>query len=216
MFKRKTEPHPEEVFASRQQVDQFAVDAQQTPVRYRACLQDIKRLGSKGAYLDVGAGPGILASMLAQDNPDIHIVALEIAPEMIAFGQDYIAQQGLQQRIQYVTGDVQDREFMQTLGRFDLVYCAYTLHHFADPQGAIRSMLAAVKEGGVLYLHDLRRVWWLYWLPIGTGFCQSVRAAYLKAEVRDMLQQLGIITYEIRNVFPFLLSVTIRKAEPIP
>ena len=72
-------------------------------------------------------------------------------------------------------------------------------------------MMAALADGGMLYIYDLRRAWWLYWVPIHSGFWDSIRAAYVAQEVRQMLQELGIEWYEIKNVFPFMQAILISK-----
>ena len=71
--------------------------------------------------------------------------------------------------------------------------------------------MPALADEGVLYIYDLRRVWWLYWVPASSGFLNSIRAAYMSRELREMLRDLRIERYEIRNVFPFMQSVVIRK-----
>ena len=79
------------------------------------------------------------------------------------------------------------------------------------PKKVIRNLIRAVADDGVLYLHDLRRVWWLYWVPPYNGFFKSIRAAYLPKEARGMLRELGMDGYEIKREFPFMQSIIVRK-----
>ncbi|MEA1905647.1 MAG: methyltransferase domain-containing protein [Euryarchaeota archaeon] len=57
-------------------------------------------------------------------------------------------------------------ELMEELGEFDLVYSTLAMHHWKDPEKVIGNLLKVVGAGGVLFIHDLRRVWWLYYLPL--------------------------------------------------
>ena len=63
---------------------------------------------------------------------------------------------------------------------------------------------AIYQQGGVLFIYDMRRAWWLYWL------LEPVRASYLVREVRAMLQGLNI-KHEIRRQFPFTQMVVVKK-----
>jgi hypothetical protein len=76
----------------------------------------------------------------------------------------------------------------------------------------IDNLMACLTDYGVLYLYDLRRVWWLYWVPVHNGFFNSIRAAYVRGEIKEMLEGLRIECYDIKNEFPFMQSIIIRKS----
>ena len=173
--------------------------------------RDIREyLDIKGKYLEIGAGPGILTTEIARIHPTVEITAVELSQDMATVGREYVADNGFGDRMKFVVGDAEDESLINSLGKFDLVYCTYTLHHWADAEKAIRNLTPALADGGVLYLYDLRRVWWLYWPPIRNGFFNSIRAAYTPAEVRSMLQRLDFEHFEIKNEFPFMQSVFTR------
>lgn len=211
MFKRIEEFHQEETFADTEAVRQYAEKAEKSTMRYREFLKELKSLGIKGRYLEIGAGSGILAVTIAQDNPDVQITAVELSSDMVSVAREYVRSEGLQDRIQFVVGDAMDEDLINVLGKFDLVYCTFTLHHWKDPKKVIRNLTHVIADGGALFLYDLRRVWWLYWVPIHNGFFDSIRAAYVGTEIRGMFQSLGINLYEIRKVFPFMQSIIVRK-----
>ena len=166
----------------------------------------------KGKYLEIGAGPGILTAMIAEEDPDVHITAVEISSDMVTVAQEYIEEKKFQDRIHFVVGDASDEKIVRELGKFDLVYCTFTMHHWKDPERVISNLLKAVEDKGVLFIHDLKRVWWLYWVPIHNGFFDSIRAAYTSSEIKVIFQKLGINQYEIKKVFPFFLqSIIVRK-----
>lgn len=212
MFKRKIETHQEEALTGLESAKEYAEIAQKSALRYRDFLNNIKSLNIKGKYLDVGAGPGIQAGMIVQNDPDVEITALEISADMVTIGEDYLKSKGLQDRIQFVIGDATDEGLIKGLGKFDLVYSAYSLHHWKNPRKVIDNCMKGVADNGFLFIHDLRRVWWLYWIPIKNGLFNSIRAAYVGREIEEMLEGFNPECYEINNEFPFMHSVIIRKS----
>jgi len=211
MFERRVDTKQEEWFESIETAREYAEGAKKSTMKYRAFLETLKSLNIKGRYLDIGAGPGVLTVMIAQEYPDIEITALEVSPHMVSLGREYVEEKGLQDRIHCIPGDVNDAGLIETLGKYDLVYSTYTLHHWDDPKGVIRILLGTLKDGGALFIHDLRRAWWLYCLPIQNGFFYSIRASYRASEIREMIESMGIEQCVVKHEFPFLLSVIIRK-----
>ena len=211
MFERKVEAHQEESFSGLDNAKQYAESAKKSMLRYRAFLKNLGTLDIKGRYLEVGAGPGILTTEIARIHPIVEITAIELSQDMATVGREYVVDNGFEDRIKFVVGNAEDESLINSLGKFDLVYCTYTLHHWADAGKAIRNLTPALADGGVLYLYDLRRVWWLYWPPIRNGFFNSIRAAYTPAEVKSMLQKLDFAHFEVKNEFPFMQSVFVRN-----
>ena len=117
MFKRKVETYQEEAFEGIEAAKQYAEGARKSTFRYRAFLNHLQSLGIEGRYLDVGAGPGILAGIIAQNNPDVEITALEVSADMVAVGKNYLKSKGLQDRIEFVIGDATDEGLMKELGK---------------------------------------------------------------------------------------------------
>ncbi len=209
MFERKVESHQEEAFSGIENARKYAESAQKSMLRYRAFLENLQSLDVEGRYLEIGAGPGVLAVEIARTHPEVEITAVEISPDMATVGGEYVAENGLEDRIEYVIGDADDEGLIDSLGEFNLVYCTYTLHHWVDVAKTISNLNCAVANDGALYLYDLRRVWWLYWLPIHNGFFKSIRAAYTPAEVGSMLRGSGFEGFKIKNEFPFMQSIFI-------
>jgi ubiquinone/menaquinone biosynthesis C-methylase UbiE len=189
----------------------YAKMAEGSMVQYQGFLKHLKTLGVGGRYLEVGPGPGVLTTAVARQHPGVQITGVEMSPDMVSVAREVVEHAGLADRIQFLIGDAGDKSVFESLGQFDLVYSTYSLHHWQDPKRVIRNLMSVLADEGVLYLYDLRRVWWLYCLPIHNGFCVSVRAAYVPQEMCEMLRDLGIKHYEVRNVFPFMQSVLVKK-----
>ena len=211
MFERKVEAHQEESFAGLDNARQYAESAKKSMMRYRAFLKNLETLDIEGKYLEIGAGPGVLTTEIARIHPTVEITAVELSQDMATVGREYVADNGFEDRIEFVVGNGEDESFINSLGKFDLVYCTYTLHHWADAEKAIRNLSPALADGGVLYLYDLRRVWWLYWIPIKNGFFNSIRASYLVNEIKLMLRKLSIQNSEIQKEFPFMHSIFLKN-----
>jgi SAM-dependent methyltransferase len=177
---------------------------------YRVIVERISRLGVKRRYLEIGSGPAILTAMVAQAMPQAHITAVELLPDMITVAQEEVEKEGLTtDRINLIEGDAADAGLLDQLGQFDLVYSTYSLHHWDQPETVIENLLQAVTPGGTLFIHDLKRVWWLYWVPSRSGFILSIKAAYTPAEIRDLLAGMGMGRFEIQDGL-FYQSVVIR------
>jgi SAM-dependent methyltransferase len=205
---KRIESH-EEAISGIENARQYAEMAENhRNIMYGSFLDHIKSLGVKGRrYLEVGAGTGV------QDNPDVHITAVEISSGMVTVAREYIEEEKLEDRVRFVAMDAADDVMMEGLGEFDLVYSTLAMHHWKDAEKVIGNLLKAVGAGGVLFIHDLRRVWWLYYLPFrGSGFIASIRAAYMPDEIKTIFQRLDINRYEIKRRFPYFMhSIIVRK-----
>lgn len=211
MFDRKIEIHQDQAFEGLEAARQYAETAQKSTRRYMTFLERLETLGIEGRYLDVGAGPGILTGLVAEKFPRLEITVLELSEAMVSVGQDYITRRGLEGRINFVTGDAADEELIQSLGKFDLIFSTYTLHHWEYPRKVIDNLLAMLADDGLLFLHDLRRVWWMYWAPVNNGFFKSIRGAYVQSEIEELLQGIPPECYDIKHEFPFMVSAFIRQ-----
>jgi 2-polyprenyl-3-methyl-5-hydroxy-6-metoxy-1,4-benzoquinol methylase len=178
---------------------------------YRRFSYDIKQLNVPGHYLEIGAGAGILASIVAGQMPRVKITAIDLSTDMAHIANGYISEKGLLNRINYTVCDIGNGSAMQELGQFDLVYSFFSLHHWKRPQCALDHAWKAVKAGGTLYIWDLKRVWWLYALPVGGGFIESIRASFLSKEMEGMLKNLGIKNYSMKTLFPYFLHCIVAK-----
>ena len=202
--------HKEEPIQGAENSQQYE-EAHRGPAKivYRALHKDIKALMPSGHYLEVGAGPGTLAAMIAEGNPGVHITAVDISPDMVAVAKSHIEERNLQHNVHCAVADAKDAVAIESLGQFDLVYSAFSLHHWKDPGGCIGNLWNALKSDGILYIYDLKRVWWLYVLPFNNGFIESVRASYMPDEIEGLFRNFGITRYAITTLFPFFMQSAI-------
>ncbi len=162
-----------------------------------------RQLLKVGRFLEIGSGPGFLTRIMADRFPQAEINALELSPHMIAMAKKVVSRTQPSSRVRFIEGSVDNLCFMAHLGKFDLVYSTFSLHHWEYPVKAIKSMYHALRRGGLMMLHDLKRVSWLYSLPSQDGFISSIRAAYRPAEIKKMMALAGIKDFRIKTPFPY-------------
>ena len=194
--------HEEEAIVSINEVRRYAEAQRRVKFMYRPLAKELQALNIAGSYLEIGAGPGLLAAMLAEENKNLSITAIDLSVQMANIACEYFRGSQLQDRINYVVSDVNDENMIQGLGKFDLVYSTLSLHHWKEPEKSIKNMWQTVKDDGVLYICDFKRVWWLYFLP-GADF---IRASYNSGEIEEILQSSGISNYRIKTLFPFFMQ----------
>jgi predicted O-methyltransferase YrrM len=202
--------HKEEAISGARESQQYGArhDAH-ARLQYRALLREIAALNRAGRYLEVGSGTGFLATLVAEHNPAIHITALDLSANMVALAKAHIAEKNLHERISCARGDAGNAASIDQFGEFDVVYSAFSLHHWKDAEKAIANLWKAVSADGILYIYDLKRVWWLYYLPANGGFIESIRASYTPQEIRGLFQKLGIKKYKTTTLFPFFMQSVI-------
>ncbi|MES2923536.1 MAG: class I SAM-dependent methyltransferase, partial [Verrucomicrobiota bacterium] len=128
---------------------------------------------------DLGAGEGTLAQLLAQRAEKV--IAVDLSPKMVEFGQNLAAQNGLA-NLEYRIGDIEDPPIED--GTLDLAVLSQALHHAERPQRALDAAFRILKPGGRLIVLDLlqhhfdeaRELYADRWL----GFSESDLAAMLE------------------------------------
>lgn len=210
---QERQEHQQATVAGMEEARRFAESHRKyASAMYGKFPEHVKSLGGTGRCLEIGSGPATLTAMVAEHNPELEITALDISPAMVAVAREYVEEKKLQDRIHLVVGDAADEAVVAELGQFQLVYSFFSLHHWKDPQKLISNLLEATTEGGRIYLHDFRRLWWVRYLPLGSRDKQAVADAYTPGEVRALLARLGVRQYEIRTAFPCFQSLVITKS----
>jgi SAM-dependent methyltransferase len=209
---RERHEHQEATVAGVEEARQWAESHRKhAAMMYGKFPEYVRSLGGIRRCLEIGSGPATLAAMVAECNPQLHITALDISPDMVAVAREYIEEKKLQDNIHLVIGDAADEGVMGGLGQFDLVYSFFSLHDWEDPQKVISNLLEATTDEGRLYLHDFRRVWWARYLPLTSGEKHAIAGAYTPGEARALLGQLGVRQCEIRRAFPCFQSLVVTR-----
>lgn len=205
-------PHPDETGAViHDPTEYYEKLKKRAQAQFKPFHKLLNQMEIKGRYLEIGAGPGFLASAIAENILDVEITAVELDSDMIELGQKQIKEKGLEGRIRFIQGNVEDETFMSSLGKFDLVYSTFSLHHWKNPVQALKLMVKAVNETGTMLIFDFKRIWWLTYHPKHNGFLDSVRASYLPIEVKEMFKEIGIRKIKFKTPFPYFWQIITYK-----
>ena len=150
-----------------------------------------------GRYLEIGPGPGYQTGLVAEKYNPNEIIGLEYSSDMVKVAEEYINSKGLNNKIKFLNGAVENTELINKLGNFDLVYSTFSLHHWADPILGIKNLYNCLKDKGVLFIYDFYRGGILYYLKIKRGIWESIRASYTTEEIGGFLKNLNIQSNEL-------------------
>ena len=178
---------------------------------WKALAEALIKVLNYQVVADLGAGEGTLAQLLAQRAEKV--IAVDLSPKMVEFGQNLAAQNGLA-NLEYRIGDIDDPPIEPE--SLDLAILSQALHHAERPQRALDAAHRILKPGGRLMVLDLlqhhfeeaRELYADRWL----GFSES--------DLTGMLEKAGFA--EIETVvadretaaprFQTLLGIGVRKA----
>ncbi|NBD24001.1 class I SAM-dependent methyltransferase [Paenibacillus glycinis] len=100
--------------------------------------------------LDLGAGTGLLASMLLQKHPEARLTLVDLSDNMLAVAKERF---GGQPDIAYVC---QDYTSYSAEGEYDLIVSGLSIHHLSDEgkQAVYGQAFANLKPGGIFVNAD--------------------------------------------------------------
>jgi len=140
-------------------------------------LLDITDLDGK-TFLDVGSGSGLSS-----------LVAKELGADVISFDYDSESVKCTKQlaekysEIQWPVkqGSVLDETYMESLGKFDIVYSWGVLHHTGDLYKAMHNVLLPLKNKSILYIALYNDQGWIsqYWLCVKYLYNKNLLLKYL-------------------------------------
>lgn len=116
----------------------------------------IENLSGK-SLLDIGCGSGLFsysAFLLGAER----VVSFDFDVDSVEATRALWEKAGSPQNWVVVQGSVLDREYLETLGTFDLVYSWGVLHHTGSMWEAIRNAASLVAPGGLFYIALYNRV----------------------------------------------------------
>ena len=117
---------------------------------WKALAEALLKVLNYRVVADLGAGEGTLAQLLAQRAEKV--IAVDISPKMVEFGQALAVRHGLA-NLEFRVGDIEDPPIGD--GEVDLAVLSQALHHAGHPQAAIDAAFRILKPGGRLIVLDL-------------------------------------------------------------
>ena len=108
------------------------------------------------AVLDVGCGTGATLDAIVSAHPKVRAWGIDLSAEMIAKARERLAVGG-KRTGGAVDLQVADAEHLPLAdGTVDLVVCVDSLHHYPDPEAALREMRRVTRPGGGLVIGEWR------------------------------------------------------------
>jgi SAM-dependent methyltransferase len=173
--------------------------------------------GSYQTILDAGCGSGVFTFELAKRHPQASVVGIDSDGGLIARASAIADRAGLANCL-FQEGDVTRLGFD---GAFDLVVSVDNLEHVEDDIGALRTLLHALRPGGVLVVHvpGYERRWILLGRRVNFDVPGHVRPGYRAEDILAKLDEAGFeitkhhYTYGILETFTNNISYLVTGAD---
>ncbi len=153
--------------------------------------------------LDVGTGTALIPIEFCRSFPNLHMIAIDLATEMLKLAAANVERAGFSERIELRLVDAK-RLTYEDAG-FDSVVSNSIMHHIPQPLDSLTEMVRVLAPGGLLFVRDLLRPETEAELEalvqtytqgatpnMRQLFRQSLHAALTVEEVAEMLTQLGL------------------------
>ncbi len=175
-------------------------------------VRELEKYHPDGVLVDVGCGPGYLIAVVAKSLPQLHLIGVDVAQEMIQQAGSNISSAQTGGRVEFRQGNVQELPFEDNA--VDFVVSTLSLHHWSQPDQALREIRRVLKPQGQFLIFDLRRdarrcFYWI--LRFAQTFAVpspmrnvneptgSARAAYTPPEVEAFLARTLFQHYKIKS-----------------
>ncbi|MFF7814315.1 class I SAM-dependent methyltransferase [Streptomyces roseolus] len=100
--------------------------------------------------LDVGSGPGVITTVLAEAFPYAEAVAVDGTPELLERARARAEAQGLGARVSTLRAELPEET--GSLGEADLLWAGNSLHHIGDQRAALADFAKLIRPGGLIAL----------------------------------------------------------------
>ncbi len=158
---------------------------------------------------DLGAGEGVLSSMLAKQAQKVYCI--DNAPKMVEFGREIAQRHGLE-NVEYLLGDIESVPLDDA--SVDVALLSQALHHAIHPERAIAEAARILKPGGQVLILDLRehsfeKARELYadrWL----GFSENTLFGWLKESGFTMIETRLVTREEDEPKFETVLASAVK------
>ncbi len=184
---------------------------------HRLALNEMLKYRPVGLVLDAACGPGHLAVDIIRARPELKVLGVDSSEIMLRIATKNAADSGYQERISFCEGDVQ--ELPVDSGSIDFIISTGSLHHWPEPEKALKEFYRVLKSGGQFMLFDLRRdmptllypaVWLFqrYFMPEvlrrANGALGSIWSSFTPDELKDLLSSSPFASWNIKTRLAWL------------
>ena len=157
-MKRESLTH-ERVFRDKEYADAYA--KQHWKMAENFGQEFAKKLSSmgfqKGRIIDVGCGFGAMNLVLAERFVDSELVGIDLSEPLLQLAREAAEKAGHGERVRFEKADVQKIPYQDD--SFDVAFCVNMVHLVDDPIRMLNEIERVLKQGGLLFIADLRRSW---------------------------------------------------------
>ena len=172
-------------------------------------LNDLKGL----SFLDIGCGSGMHSLGAIRSGAD-RVVSLDYDPDSVKTTEYLYQYAGSPNNWKIIQGSILDAEFIDSLGKFDVVYSWGVLHHTGDMWTAIEQAANTVNEDGVFYIALYTSDVYVdpppeFWLKIKREYNN---AGYLKRKLMELWYAFDIFKRSSESIFQHISTIRNYKA----
>lgn len=131
--------------------------------------------------LDVGSGPGVVTTLLAQAFPQAEAVAVDGEPALLQRARERAERHGTGDRLR--TQEARLPDDFGSLPAADLIWTSHAVHHLGDQQAALDGLARLLRPGGLLAV--VERGLELRCLPRDIGLGRPGLQARIDAALED-------------------------------
>jgi tRNA (cmo5U34)-methyltransferase len=119
-------------------------------------------LPAGGRLLDLGVGSGRALSAVLRRRPDVRVVAVDLAPNMLATAERLFRAESINAHVDLVRADITALPDEIVNARWDAISCMWTLHQLPDLQ-VLRAALHQIadlrrRHGAAIWISDFQRL----------------------------------------------------------
>ena len=164
-------------------------------------LANLAKIGSEDALIDLGTGSGVLAILSHVKKGAKRVVGIEIDSDTADMARRSVKRNGLEDKIQIITGDVKDIAQLVKAGEFDKAICNPPYFSADDGFGTVGARATARKQGDNAVHHFVKAG--AYALKNGGDFFVVYKADRL-VEIITALHDNGLEPKHVTYVYPKL------------
>ena len=175
-------------------------------------VRELRHHRPTGILADIGCGPGLLTILIARKFPQLEVIGLDTAQEMIKTANKNAKSRGFEGRVIFQEGNI--RNLPVPDGSLDFAVSSMSLHHWSEPERGLSEIHRALKPGGQVLLFDMRRDSRLFFyilMKFATSIVMpaamrklnepqgSILASYTRMEANELFARSPFITFKIKG-----------------
>jgi len=163
-------------------------------------LSKLKDFNPKGTLVDLGCGSGNLLIQIAESFPDLNLIGIDIASEILEFAKKRALDRSLGKRIDFKIGNVEKLPFSNE--SIDFIISTFSLHHWVNPVKGFNEIHRVLKRNGTLLIFDFRRDSRRFFY----GFLTFITKVVAPKALKEVHEPLGSIqsSYAYNEIFQLI------------